>query len=65
MPFLFRTSPISIYENKLDEGVELIKTLCTGCSRNHPLIEYFLDTGRNLPSERTTESLKRKSTPPS
>lgn len=45
------------YEDKLDEGVELAKTLRKQYPRNFTFIEYFLRAARKLPAERATEGL--------
>ena len=46
------------YEDKLDEGVELAKTLRAQYPRNFTFIEYILRAARKLPPERATEGLK-------
>ena len=46
------------YEDKLDEGVELTKTLRERYPRNFTFIEYFLRAARKLPPERATEGIR-------
>jgi len=46
------------FEDKLDEGVELAKTLRAQYPRNFTFIEYFLRAARKLPPERAAEGLK-------
>lgn len=45
------------YEGKLDEGVELAKTLRQQYPRNLTFIEYFLHAARKLPPERAAEGI--------
>jgi hypothetical protein len=45
------------FEDKLDEGVELAKTLRARYPRNFTFVEYFLRAARKLPPERATEGL--------
>ena len=46
------------YEDKLDEGVELAKTLRERYPRNFTFIEYFLRAARKLPPERAAEGIR-------
>jgi tetratricopeptide (TPR) repeat protein len=46
------------YEDKLDEGVELAKSLRAQYPRNFTFIEYILRAARKLPPERATDGLK-------
>jgi len=46
------------FEDKLDEGVELAKTLRERYPRNFTFIEYFLRAARKLPPERATEGIR-------
>ena len=45
------------FEDKLDEGVELAKTLRARYPKNFTFVEYFLRAARKLPPERATEGL--------
>ena len=45
------------YEEKIDEGVELAKSLRERYPRNFTFIEYFLRAARKLSSERATEGI--------
>ena len=46
------------FEDKLDEGVELAKTLRVQYPRNFTFIEYLLRAARKLPPERATEGIR-------
>ena len=46
------------FEDRLDEGVELAKTLRTRYPRNFTFIEYFLRAARKLPPERAADGLR-------
>jgi len=46
------------FEDKLDEGVELAKTLRAQYPRNFTFIEYFLRAARKLPPERAAEGIR-------
>jgi len=46
------------YEDKLDEGVEIAKSLRERYPRNFTFIEYFLRAARKLPPEKATEGIR-------
>jgi hypothetical protein len=46
------------FEDKLDEGVELAKTLRARYPRDLTFVEYFLRAARKLPPERATEGIR-------
>ena len=46
------------YEGKLDEGVELAKTLRERYPRNFTFIEYFLRAARKLPADRAMDGIR-------
>jgi len=46
------------FDDMLDEGVELAKTLRARYPRNFTFVEYFLRAARKLPPERATEGIR-------